>query len=147
MATLTISHYIYLTKEQRYALNDGDEVEVVGICVPVWFDKGTTSEPAHEIFCKYKLTNPKTGVNIKQSEDGFVLVLPSEDTESFAEEEKNNSLKIKLGASESLLDFKDGGRECSEFRLYQKLLINKNLYHLIHFIDIKSKEILIDSLS
>ena len=55
MATLTVSHYIYLSREQRYELNDGKDIEIVGICVPVWFQKGNTSEPAQEIFCKYKI--------------------------------------------------------------------------------------------
>ena len=57
MATLTISHYIYLTKEQRYALHERQPIEAIGISVPVWFNKGNTSEPAKEIFCKYQIAN------------------------------------------------------------------------------------------
>ena len=57
MITLATSHNIYLTHEDRYALVKGQTVESVGVSVPVWFIKGTTSEPAVEVFCKYVLTN------------------------------------------------------------------------------------------
>ena len=77
MATLTVSHYLYLTKEQRYSLNEGKDIDVVGICVPVWFSKGNTSEPAQEIFCKYKIQNPRQGDNIKQTDDGFTIIMPN----------------------------------------------------------------------
>ena len=52
MATLTISHYVYLNREQRYDIHDLKPVEVIGVSVPVWFNNGNTSEPAKEVFCK-----------------------------------------------------------------------------------------------
>ena len=51
MATLTISHHIYLTDEQRYKIHNGEYLSLQGIARPVWFYKGSTSEPAQEIFC------------------------------------------------------------------------------------------------
>jgi hypothetical protein len=135
MATLTVSHHLYLTKEQRYELNQGKEIKTVGVCVPVWFQKGNTSEPAQEIFCKYKIYNPKTGANIKQDDEGFDI-----------EGEGKIAIQKKIGTSENLLDYKDGGESKCDFKLYQKLLINDSLHHLVHFIEIKPIEILLDTM-
>ena len=149
MATLTVSHYLYLTKEERYAVNDVVDIETVGVCIPVWFLKGNTSEPAQEYFCKYRLKNPRTGANVKQSEEGFEIYLPSmisKEDESINLQTKRIMQK-KIGTSECLLDPKDGGFGHSEFRILQKLQLNDNLHHLVHFFEIKPIEILIDTIS
>ena len=153
MATLTVSHYLYLSKKERYSLNDGNTVEVIGICIPVWFSKGTTTEPAKEVFCKYKLNNTReTKVNIKMLDEGFELDMPYFDeedqmhTSEFTKDEKQFIVK-KIGTSESLLDLKDDGFEKAEFKLYQKLLAGNELHHLIHYIDIKPIELLLDTIN
>jgi hypothetical protein len=147
MATLTVSHHLYLTKEQRYELNQGKEIKTVGVCVPVWFQKGNTSEPAQEIFCKYKIYNPKNGANIKQDDEGFEIWMPSiNKDEEYIEEEGKIAIQKKIGTSENLLDYKDGGTSKCDFKLYQKLLINDDLHHLVHFIEIKPIEILFDTM-
>jgi hypothetical protein len=148
MATITVSHYIYLSREQRYELNDGKDIEIVGICVPVWFQKGNTSEPAQEIFCKYKISNKKTGANVKQIDEGFDISMPSlEFEDEKTNEETKKIVQKKLGTSENLLDLKDGGQEICEFRIYQKLQVKNELHHLVHFIEIKPIEILMDSVN
>ena len=142
MATLTVSHYLYLTKEQRYSLNEGEDINIVGICVPVWFSKGNTSEPAQEIFCKYKIQNTRQGVNIKQNDNGFTIIMPNLEADDSVNEELMKTAQNKIGTSESLLDLADGGKEFSEFKLYQKLQVNDELHHLIHYIDISPIEVL-----
>lgn len=127
MKTLAISHYIYLTKDQRYDLHNGKEIEVIGISVPVWFKKGTTSEPAKEIFCKYTLTNTKELLPIDIKEDGYKINLP-------------NTIDIN---SESLLDLKDKGAEYLDFKQQDKMGSN----NVIHFVEIKTVDLLLETLS
>ena len=148
MATLTVSHYIYLTKEQRYALHDGKTIDVVGTCISVWFHKGNTSEPAQEIFCKYNIHNPRTGANIKQTEEGFEIWMPSLQVEDDDyDEDVKFKIQKKLGTTENLLDYEDKGSGQSEFKLYQKLQINETMHHLVHFFEIKPIEKLVETLS
>jgi hypothetical protein len=149
MATLTISHYIYLNREQRYKVHSGESIEVIGISVPVWFHRGTTSEPAKEVFCKYKITNESTDKNILPTKEGYYINLPQK-----TELEKNNlseELKeitsIKMGTSDRLLDLKDGGTGWLEFRQYNKIEEGENKYNLIHFVEIKPDELLQDTMS
>lgn len=148
MSTLTISHYIYLTKEQRYSLHNGNQLEVIGISVPVWFDKGNTSEPATEVFCKYKLTNDEIGKFIKKSEEGYEINLPqkSEFLEKDIPKEIKGVVEIQLGTSERLLDHEDGGVAALEFRQYTKIDEGRK-YNIVHFVEIKNNEILSDTLS
>jgi hypothetical protein len=149
MPTLSVSHYIYLNKSQRYDLHNGKEISVIGISVPVWFDKGNTTEPAQEYFCKYKLINDKSDAGVKQIDEGFSLVMPYFEIvdEKNTTEEMKKIVQRKLGTTESLLDVSDGGIEISEFKVYQKLQIENELYHLIHFVEIKAIDILLDTIS
>ena len=52
----------------------------------------------------------------------------------------------KVGTSDNLLDFGDGGTGFCEFKFYQKMQIQKKLHHVIHFVEIKPSEILDDAL-
>jgi hypothetical protein len=131
-ATLTISHYIYLTREERYGLFRGEKLETTGISVPVWFRKGDTSEPAQEVFCKYIITNSLSFKSIVQTDEGYALNLP----QTFYG--KDNSTTAK-----KLLDVEDGGCEELTYRQYSK--IDKNV-GVVHFIEIKPIEILLDTL-
>lgn len=57
---LFINHNIFLTREQRYDLVNRNSIEVVGVSMPVWTDEyGKSTEPAEEIFCKYRINNDK----------------------------------------------------------------------------------------
>jgi len=75
---LSVSHHIYLTEAERYALHHGSELNVVGVSIPVWFYKGSTSEPAVELFCDYTLTNVpnETSVIKTTNENGYYVNLP-----------------------------------------------------------------------
>jgi hypothetical protein len=149
MATLTISHYLYLKEEERYALNDGKDIETVGVCIPVWFLKGNTSEPAQEYFCKYILKNPRTGANVKQSEEGFEVYFPSiiSSEEESVNQQTKRIMQKKIGTTECLLEPQDGGFGNCEFRILQKLQLKDSLHHLVHFFEIKPIEMLIDTIS
>lgn len=143
MATLTISHYIYLSKEQRYSLHDGQEIEVVGVSIPVWFHKGSTSEPAKEIFCKYKLTNEKTNKVIVLMNEGYVVNLP----QKVEKEDVTDETPIFTASSEKLLDVADNGSEHMEFRQYNKVKQGSREFNVVHFVEIKTLETLVNTLS
>lgn len=132
MLTLTISHHIFLTKNERYKLTNGESIEVIGITIPVWFMKGNTSEPAKEIFCKYNICNNGNEESIFATKQGFQLNLPividGQNTEK------------------QLLDFKDGGAECLFYREFNK--VNKPIqYDIVHYIQIMPLEIMEQTLS
>lgn len=76
MLTLTVSHNIFLTPEERIALAKGTTIETVGVSVPVWFYKGDTSEPAVEVFGKYVLTNTKKQIPVKEIKNGWEINMP-----------------------------------------------------------------------
>lgn len=137
MATmLTISHYIYLTKEERRQLFNQIPVSTIGISVPVWFDKGNTSEPAKEIFCKYFITNNIESKKIEPNQDGYNINLPRDFI----------NFKNENGATR-LLDVEEGGCEELVFKQYSKLNKENKNYNIIHFIEIKPIEILFDTLT
>jgi hypothetical protein len=150
MATLTISHHLYLTDEQGYSLHDGKMIEIFGVAIPVWFHKGNTSEPAQEVFCKYKITNDKSGPNIICNQEEFIVNMPhidiTQNNDIKIDELFKKSVQLKIGTSDNLLDIKDGGNDHCDFKLYHKLEINKKLHHLIHFFEMKKLDSLLDSL-
>lgn len=75
MKTLTISHHIYLDEEEKKDLEADKQIEVTGISVPVWFEKGNTSEPAKEVFCKYYIEKTNVETPIKALNNGYVIKL------------------------------------------------------------------------
>lgn len=75
--SLSISHHIFLTKEERYSLHQGVAIETIGASVPVWFYGRTTSEPAEEIFCQYIITNIKKRPCVISDVSGYTINIPS----------------------------------------------------------------------
>jgi hypothetical protein len=73
---LSISHNIFLTEKQRSQIHARETVETVGVSVPVWFYRGSTSEPASEVFCKYILTNVEEDYPVEKTEKGYRINLP-----------------------------------------------------------------------
>ena len=138
--TLTVSHNVFLTREQRYNLFDGQEIEVTGVSTPIWYYQGQTSEPGNEVFCKYKLIPNEYKMLVKHTDVGYDIYLPSkmEDLES----NKSNPLTVK-----NILDLKDGGIEWIAFRQFAKAKKNKKTVNIIHFVEIKTIEELVDSFS
>lgn len=129
LLTLNISHNIFLTKEQRYSFQiENNELEVVGISVPVWFFHGKTSEPAKEVFCKYKLKICETTKAIVKTNEGYLINLPK------------NLDNLNIPISTMLLDFKDGGRESVLYKEYSKMKKKSINYSAIHTVEIYDLE-------
>lgn len=127
MLTLTISHNIFLTREERYKITKGEPIEILGISVPVWFYRGNTSEPAKEIFCKYIVTNDEKNTPIFSTKTGYQLNLPK------AIDNQNSEKK--------LLDISDGGAECLFYKEFNK--VYKPLhYDIIHYVQIMPVEMM-----
>lgn len=149
MATLTVSHYIYLSREQRYKLHAGEPLTITGISIPVWFHRGNTSEPAQEMFCKYTLTNEAENKLITPSEEGYSINLPQklELANEAVPQEVQDVVAVQLGTSERLLDIKDGGSEWLEFRQYNKVQQGTHKFNVVHFVEIKPDELLQDTMA
>lgn len=160
MTTLTVSHNVFLTREQRYDLFHGTDLEVVGVSVPVWINNGKTTEPAIEVFAKYKLMNRDDRVFIRQHNGYYEVTvppmnapvpsIPNDVWNSLSQEQReqwwtNNEPNPSLI---NLLDIKDGGAGWVAFRQYSKL--NKgtaDTLHIMHFVEIKEISVLEQSFS
>lgn len=136
---LSIGHNIFLSKEDRYKLLN-EEIEAVGVSVPVWFYQNKTSEPAHEVFCKYKIIPSEDEISIKQKDQVYEITLPKEDLNK---DGKKHPVTIK-----NILNIKDGGMEWLAFRQYGKIKRkNKKTISLIHFLEVKPLEDILGSLT
>lgn len=144
--TLSISHNIFLTRDQRYDLNNKKTVTVVGVSLPVWFHGEKTSEPGKEVFCKYRISSHKhVYKNIRPYEQGYEIFLSDE-----YEEKDLIPLKIKkffyksntnVACCKSLLDISDRGSEWLYFRAY-----DRKYFNIIHSVEIQKIENLLESL-
>lgn len=129
--TLSISHLIFLTKQQRYDYFDGKDIEVVGVSLPVWMNKTKTSEPATEVFVKYTLLNRDEKPLVKHNYEGYEIVLNSD----YGKNEHD------YPCIKELLDIKDGGTEWIAFKQNRRLRMKSGKeLTLIHFVQIKSIE-------
>ncbi len=131
--TLTVSHNIFLDRTQRYDLFDNKEIEVIGVSVPVWLHKGKTSEPGHEVFCKYKLIPTKFTLLVKHNSVGYDIYLPHETHNT--KDDKINPLTLK-----NILDVQDGGVSWLAFRQVGKAKKNKTNISIINFVEIKNTD-------
>ena len=136
MATLVISHSIHLTKKQRYDLNDNKKVETIGVSTPIWFDKGSTSEPAKEIFCKYFLTNYPEERAIVPLEDGYVINMPQHLSED------NEKMPVEL-----LLDEKDGGEKYLTFKQVSRVSYLEKEFEMVNLVVLSDEQELLQSIS
>lgn len=162
MITLAISHNIFLTKEQRYALHNRQDTEAVGISVPVWFIKGNTSEPAEEVFVKYLIKNcQEDQAYIKNIKSGYVVNVPQlpasyKPPERIPDDEWREMGVIRQelwyadnkapASSNGLLDIKDGGGGYLSFKATSKTTKNNTAISVVHFIEINSCEDLTETL-
>ena len=163
MTTLTISHCIFLSRDERYRLFHGEDLTVTAVSTPVWIKDGETTEPAIEVFTKYKIMNRDERIFIRQHNGLYEITIPplavspnqplpdiiwnamtqEQRNKWWLENESNPSL-IKL------LDIKDGGCGWLAFRQYSKL--NKTnpsigTLHVIHFVQIEDTKVLLDTLT
>lgn len=161
MLSLTIHHNIHLTREEIYALHDGEDIVTTGCSVPVWFYHKFTSEPAKEVFCRYILKNPKKEIPIQILENGYEIYLPyREGTKLNISDEEWKHLKLhnpdkleelykKLKpeiSSKNLLDFKDGGGQSLSYREFNKVKKNKELLEVMHYVCVSNVDLLTPTL-
>jgi len=134
MITLIISHSIYLSKQERYDLAlEKKPIDIIGVSLPVWFKKGSTSEPAEEIFCHYRLTNQNPDYAIKSLNDGYQINIPNIPGENLS--------------AKNLLDIKDDGCAWLAFKQYNKVRRDRRNYAVLHCVEIKPIETLNETLS
>lgn len=156
---LLVSHNLFLSKEQRYKWHDGEDLEVVGVSVPVWINGQKTSEPASEIFTKYQLRSEGEKISLKAKRKYYEInipkvavcekpkipeflwnLLPQKDQDKLREMTTGLSLK-------NLLDLRDGGSACLAFKTNARITKNKKKVDATHFIEIKDMSELLDSLA
>jgi hypothetical protein len=162
MPSLNIHHNIHLTREQCYLLNEGTDIVVVGVSVPVWVSNKLTSEPAKEVFCKYYIKNPKQEIPIKIFSDGYEITMPYREgqTLEISDEEwrdlnLNNPEKLQQMYSsllpevsaKNLLDVKDMGCEFLSYRELNEVPTDNKTISIMHHVTISRIENLIESLS
>jgi hypothetical protein len=160
--TLAVSHSIWLTREQRYALAGGEagqKLVVVGASVPVWYCKGDTSEPASEVFVRYTLASTGDGLNMFHLRDGYYINIPRErgtpklppdvwEVMPEAEREEFYEANGYPSTARDLLDPRDGGSAWYFFRQYNKIVrSDSSVVHLIHYVELKDVAALANSLS
>jgi hypothetical protein len=162
MLSLNIHHNIHLTREQCYSLNEGIDIVVIGISIPVWVSNKLTSEPAKEVFCKYCLKNPKKEVPIKILNDGYEIIMPYREgqileisDEEWRDLNLNNPEKLQQMYSDllpevstkNLLDLKDKGCEFLSYRELNEVPADNKTINIMHHVTISRMEELIKSLS
>lgn len=154
---LAISHNIYLTEEQEKFILDKTPIETIGVCVPVWHYSGKSSEPAKEIFCKYFIYNEKNDfpvekfksgfkINIPQIPEGYKKDRPLTDEEWRGMSEKDLSEWYERNTTPVNAEYlKDKG--CLYYIQYDKFMFKTKLVDIVHSINIKPEEVLINSLT
>jgi len=155
MKILSVFHNVYLTSEEILQLIGGQEVNVIGASLPVWFHKGTTSEPAEEVFCKYTLTNKINHESIKTNKNGYVINMPQTPGDYKIPVKLTNDewrLLTPLQQMEwyennpspinayNLNSIKDGGSEYLYFKEYSKVKRNNKTIMIIHTVEIRTVE-------
>jgi len=153
MLTLSITHNIFLTKEERYRLHQREPVETMGVSLPVWFYRGNTSEPAQEVFCKYFLTNKPENSPIVNMRVGYQINMPQKQELPPELQHLPPHITQSLGynqeimTTQNLLDVQDGGGEWLYFRQYNKVRKNRRVFNVVHFVEIKPIEKLMETLT
>lgn len=153
---LALSHNIYINKEQEENIINKIPIELMGVCVPVWHCGGKSSEPAKEVFCKYYIHNQENDFPVEILKNGFKLNLPQipndfkKDKELTDQEWKGLKEKDLIEWYEkntmplNALNLKDKGTLC--YMQYDKFMFKRKLSDIVHNVNIKTEEILLNSL-
>lgn len=157
--TISVSHLIFLSREERYKLIDGETVKTLGVSLPVWFYKGTTSEPAEEVFCRYHLTSSPKSPPIRYLKTGYAVNLPRHQE---TELELTNEQWLKMTREQrevwyrsrnfypkcqDLKDVKDGGAEYLSLKFATVRIIADRKVGVVHYVVIRGIENLQNSLT
>lgn len=125
-----VSHQILLTSEQRNILSSGGEITVPGVSVPVWVHRNKTSEPAEEVFVKYKIWGEDGAPRIKHNKEGYDIHMPVKSAL-----DKDGDPQPNLG---DLKDVKNNGCEWVAFKQSSKAQLKQGkTLKIIHFVQIK----------
>ena len=140
---IVVSHLVFLTKDQRYALVYGDVVESLGVLTQYKIMGGKYDVKHDEVICKYVI-----GIEL---DDDFVEVFPSHYKINLPYETKSiKNMNTELGFKDyheesqdlditALLDRKDGGKGELFFEaIYTSKKEKKQGFHKIQIADIKS---------
>lgn len=163
MLSLTIQHNIHLTREQRYALHAGEQIETIGYSVPIWIANKNTSEPGKEVFCRYVLKNPKEETPIHIMKDGYEITVPyregtkleisNEEWRQLNEKDPNKLEAMYRNllpevSSKRLLDIADGGNGGTLiYREQNKVKRDDQTISIMHYVSIEPIELLISTLA
>ena len=156
---LVIAHNLFLTREERYQLADGEPIEIVGVSLPVWFSPKHTSEPAEEIFCKYSIhNNPnEPSATVQRIAGGYRINVPQipknwTPAEPLTDEEWRTMSDKEVAAwykkygtppnANYLKDTIDRGREYLKFRYLGEFTEDEKTTQLIHYCQMKTIEAL-----
>lgn len=142
---LFLTHQIFVTKEQRYQLYQGEKIETIGSFIETTNINNKKDFFPKEIFAKYQIDTIVSEEHIVSMADGYKIHMPVKFLYSDADLEN-----IDLESSvfiEDILDSDDGGREEVFFK-YRKVYTDKNKKFLvIHSVSIRDIEILKSSTS
>lgn len=156
MLVLSILHTIFLKPEEIKTLLSGEEVATVGVSVPVWYHQGNTSEPAEEIFCKYKLQITDKKESVSMGKNGYSINLPKlpsdykepvlakEQITSMSKEDlaKWHADNPKVSNVHDLLS----GKEKTNFKQFIKRKQKGRMTNLVHCVEIMPMETLMKSI-
>ena len=153
---LTISHNIFLNREERYNLFNGNSITVVGVSIPVWVKKGRLPHDAEEVFCEYRLHNNGKPKKIEPAPTGHIVTIPPPSNQYWKELMSNDTwrmmdedTKAKWYAKHvrpnpnQLLDLTDGG--AGGYLSFSHQTEVKKI-SVLHFVEIKPIELLQESL-
>jgi hypothetical protein len=152
---LFVVHQIFLNREQRYKIANGESLEIEAYSLPTWIVQGSTmtSEPSTEVFCKYVINNNgENKQSIKYENNQYTVWIPpcqddhdlehpdDEKWKTMTEDEKHtwfleNPIKP---CGRKLRDLKDGGNDgYLRFDQHKKVHTKQGgtmtLVHCIHF--------------
>lgn len=158
MLVLSILHNIFLSKEEVDSLFEKEEIETIGVSVPVWYFEGNTSEPAEEVFCKYKLILGDEKQSISIMKNGYCINLPNL-PEDYQEKRLTEKQLIKMSEDDvekwkeenpAYINVKELLKEDKQeivFKHFLKKKYNKRMTNLIHTVEIAKLEKLVGSLT
>lgn len=132
MATvLAVSHSLFLTREQRYALQVPEtEIEVIGSCSLVWIKDGEhETKIAEEVFAKYRFRH------CPEDEKHTMILMP----EGFV-------IKMSPNMPIHLTDIKDGGSMSLILTHKNSITIDDKVETIVHFLDVEDIQVLNDTL-
>jgi hypothetical protein len=121
-SALIVTHHVFLTREQRYALqNPNESIVVTGVSSPVWVKDGKwETDVAHEVFSKYQIrtTDKEDKHTVRILYDNYLVTLTG-------------------SMQRSLKDFTDGGTETLMLTHRNALDHNGEKLPILHCLEIE----------